>query len=85
TSESSTTESSTTEPSTTTTNSDGATLGNSHESQSTDTSAGSEATKSSSQEKVKALPQTNEQRAAWLVILGAIMVGGVFISVLKKK
>ena len=73
------------EPSTTTTNHDGATLVNPHESQSTETSASSETTKSSSQEKAKALSQTNEQRAAWLVILGAIMVGGVFTSVLKKK
>jgi LPXTG-motif cell wall-anchored protein len=83
--EPSTTEPSIAEPSTTTTNHDGATLVNPHESQSTETSASSETTKSSSQEKAKALPKTNEQRAAWLVILGAIMVGGVFTSVLKRK
>ncbi|WP_430618576.1 LPXTG cell wall anchor domain-containing protein [Enterococcus sp. DIV1767] len=31
------------------------------------------------------LPQTNEKRAAWLVVLGTIIVSGVAVSIFKKQ
>jgi len=42
-------------------------------------------TTTSSQNNGGVLPQTNEKRAAWLVVLGTIIVSGVLATVFKKK
>lgn len=83
TTEPSTTEPSTTEPSTTESNNDHSST--SQTSQSSDQVGGSVTTTTSSQNNGGVLPQTNEKRAAWLVVLGTIIVSGVLVTVFKKK
>ena len=83
TTEPSTTEPSTTEPSTTESNNDHSST--SQTSQSSDQVGGSVTTTTSSQNNGGVLPQTNEKRAAWLVVLGTIIVSGVLATVFKKK
>ncbi len=77
------TEPSTTEPSTTESNNDHSST--SQTSQSSDQVGGSVTTTTSSQNNGGVLPQTNEKRAAWLVVLGTIIVSGVLATVFKKK
>ena len=83
TTEPSTTEPSTTEPSTTESNNDHSST--SQTSQSSDQVGGSVTTTTSSQNNGGLLPQTNEKRAAWLVVLGTIIVSGVLATVFKKR